>query len=129
MTAKPKRFNDYETYSVSLLETQFMALNAAQRQSVVRGLRLYLNSCENKCSNHELFQYLIENFSKLNHFYEALPLACNRYKRNKGLKVKFSNVISFSDGNVDTMKSFHICLNDTKSLYLLDSTGHHWKTQ
>ena len=122
MTAKPKKFDDYRTYSVSLLETQFMALNSAQRQSVIRCLRLHLEICEDKCSHHELFLYSIENGLKLNQFYEAIPLSCSSYKRKKGITVKFSNVISFSDGNVDTMKSLRICSNDTKNLYLLGST-------
>ena len=95
VAAKPKQFDDYETYSITFLETQFMSLNSIQRQSVVKGLRLHLDICEKNCSNHDLFKYLIEIVSKLNHFYEALPLACNKYKKNKGLKVKFSNFVTF----------------------------------
>ena len=52
---KPKQFDDYETYSITFLETQFMSLNSIQRQSVVKGLRLHLDVCEKNCSNHEFY--------------------------------------------------------------------------
>ena len=81
MAAKPKKFDDYETHSISFLETQFMSLNSIQKQIVVKGLRLHLDVCEKNCRNHDLFKYLTENGSKLNHVYEALPLACNKFKK------------------------------------------------
>ena len=37
MAVKPKRFEDFETYSTSLMESQFMQLNAVKRKSVVKG--------------------------------------------------------------------------------------------
>ena len=118
----PKRLDGYEVYSVSILESQFMKLDSIQRQNVVKALKLHLNICINKCTNHNVYHYLCKNYDKLNHFYDEIPYDSVKKKLNKDQLVKFSNVVSFSNGEKGDLASYKISLCYVNNEYLLGNT-------
>ena len=106
----PKRLDGYQVYGVSILESQFMKLDSIQRQSMVKALKLHLEICIDNCTNHNVYHNSCKNYDKLNHFYDEIPYDSVKKKLNKNQLVKFSDVVSFSNGEKGNLASYKISL-------------------
>ena len=101
-----------------------MASNSQQRNSIISALILHLEICENKCKDHDLFRYLIDNGNNLNPFYGEIPMCYKGTKKNKVRqgKVQFDHTISCSDGQTDKVCNYKVCVNHTHQILYLGNS-------
>ena len=122
LKVQPKRLDGFQIYSVSILESQFMKLDAIQWEFPVKALLLHLEICISDCSNHNVYRHLCNNYDKSNQFYDAIPYDSVKKSLNKNQLVKFSDIVSFSDGGTGDLASYKISLCYVDSEYLLGNT-------
>ena len=89
---------------------------------MVKTLKLHLEICIDNCTNHNVYHYLCKNYDILNHFYDEIPYDSVKKKLNKDQLVKFSNVVSFSNGEKGDLASYKISLCYVNNEYLLGNT-------
>ena len=119
---KPRKFNDFLSY-VGSIETLFMAANIEQRKSIISALSLHLEVCTEKCSNHDLFEYLIKQGHTLNEFYGEIPRINKTVKRNKSRPshVHFDNTVHYSDGSTDNLCCYKVVKHHSKQVLYLSN--------